>query len=455
MITPGSSGAVIAASCWSENCTPSAAIRSPASASRRIRGDSAVTSPDHPRDHRHETTCRPAPLGGAAAAERAVPARRADPGVEPFGSDHPGRLQQPSVHPGRLAAPVPDRCRRRRRRPGTARRPATPDRTPSAAAHRRPDSRRYTSSAPPGRAPTPAVCSNAPAGDRELVHAQLVLHRHVRGPWLAPAGLEVDDPDPALTIALDPVSRAGEVHPFAPQLDLAGRSSPRCRAAPGPSRSSCQARNRSIADSASTRSTADSQLGVEVQLVPDLVEMVRQPGPRGIGGVGRAVLGEHVHHRAEGRGRVALDSPRASRARNQCRGQAEDPAQLAARQPDRLHPGATTGRADSVSSAIPHQRLGPRRAPAAAPSASLSSLNRANRAAAASRRLGGASASVAVRRSSATKAPRRSVAAGAARARAGPRPPVRRGTATARRPSPSVPATAVTTSRRRARVQAT
>ena len=115
----------------------------------------------------------------------------------------------------------------------------------------------------------------------------------------------------------------------------------------------------------------------------------------------------------------------ALRDRNHCRGQPSSAGELAARQRDRLDPGATTGSAASLSGRIPHQRPGRPPAPAADRRSSTASASRASRTAACSRRAGGDSGSTLVRRSSATSAARVSGRRGRPATGTGPARPAR------------------------------
>ena len=280
-----------------------------------------------------------------------------------------------------------------------------------------------------------------------MVDAQLVVQRHVGAGRCALGGLEVDDPDPAVRVALDPVGCPVSCIRLLAQIDLAGEAhlgAEQLRSG----RRSCQARNRFRAAARPRPARPPTASWRRSRAVPDRVQVVRsdRSRSRGIGRAAPPCSASTCTTEPKLAAVLRVDSPRASRARNHCRGQASTPRQLAARQPDRRSGGAHRRRSASVSSAIPHQLAGPRRAPAAA----VGIAQRGQPSQPSRRGLaetGGASGSIADRAQLGDQA-------GEVSGRAGPPGARRTATPSSARnrdgwsPSPSGPATAVTTSRR-------
>ena len=227
---------------------PRASTRSPALRSRVVAGRVQHV-------HRHRTTCCPVGLGRAAAAERAVPAGRADPGVVAFGPDDRGRLGQPAMDPvrqpssssdaeahrvrhvvqRRLLERPWDSCWRRRTAAGRRARPRPAGRPPR----------------PPRRTPPAAP----PAGRRRAGRAARRRRRSAPILDVLKSTIRIRPSGSRSTRSALPVS----------WMLSAPRSTMQENATSVPSssnsvRACCQVTNRSRADSASTRSTADSQL---------------------------------------------------------------------------------------------------------------------------------------------------------------------------------------------------
>ena len=159
-----------------------------------------------------------------------------------------------------------------------------------------------------------------------------------------------------------------------------------------PVRACCQRTNRSRADSASTRSTADSQFASKSSWRQTVsrwsVSSARSAPVRAPWSVSTWIT--------EPKLAAVLRAPsaRACRARNHCRGQARIPASWL---PDSRtgSSSGTTGRSAAVSGCSPHQRSGWAPGASRCPSAAVASASRASRLAACSRSPGDASGSTA------------------------------------------------------------
>ena len=325
-------------------------------------------------------------LGRAAAAERAVAAGRPEPGVVPLGADD-ARPPRPAAGAPRSAAGEPSgptagpmssagngtsssdawwktlgscRCRRTAGdRPARRRRAGRPAR-------------------PPRRTPPAGRRAGRPRAGRA----------GRRRPRSAPIGTVLKS-----TIRIRPSgSRSTRSALPVSWMRSSPRSTSQQNATSVPSssnsaRASCQVTNRSRADSASTRSTADSQFASKSSwLQTDSRWSVSSPeSAPGAGAVTRPARGPPSRSSPRC---CATTPPAPCRARNHCRGQARTPASWL---PDSRtgSPAGTTGRSAAVSGRMPPPvgRVG-RPGPAAGRRSSTASASRASRMAACSRSAG-------------------------------------------------------------------
>ena len=289
---------------------------------------------------------------------------------------------------------------------------------------------------------------------RQLVDPELVLHRDVGGGRRGARGLEVDDPDPAVGLPLDPVGACRSAGPARRPGRPRRRTAPRCPAArgrrgPPARRRSARAPTRPRPARPRTASWRRSRAGPRPTRGGRRARRVDARRPR-------PVLGQHVDRpsrswrRCCGRARPGPSGSGTTAAGRPARGRAGCRTGGPARR------AATTGRSALAERSHPPPAFAGR---AAGPAAGRRRRRRRPAGPAGRRPApagpGGVSGSTLTLPQLTDQRGQRQRAARPAGQLRGPASRARCRNRDGWSPSPSVPATAVTTSRDRARVQAT
>ena len=168
--------------------------------------------------------------------------------------------------------------------------------------------------------------------------------------------LEVDDPDPAVRIAFDPVGAAGQLDPVRAEIDHAaerdlGAEQPLTGPGLLPGHEPFQRRLRLDPLDRGQPVRVELQLPPDrFQVVGELVQLRTRAG---------SVVGEHVHHRPEARRGAAGTLGRRLAGQEPLPRAGQNAGQLAARRAGPARPAGTTGRSAQLGVRIPHQCSGP------------------------------------------------------------------------------------------------
>ena len=183
-------------------------------------------------------------LGRAAGPEGAVTTAGSDPCVEAFGPDDLCRFGKPAMHPGRLVGQL-----RRDLRPSGG---SNGKGTSSSEAWLK--GLRVTALGPVGEPEIDQLGARGPStlprhrGKStvlygQLIDPELVMQRNVSRRRCGLGRLEVDDPDPAVGLPLDPIGTARQLDPLGCRDRPRRRTAPRCPAVRGAAAPPARSRN--------------------------------------------------------------------------------------------------------------------------------------------------------------------------------------------------------------------